>query len=97
MTRRANDPILRRMSNRPHPDGAEPKGLPGGIALPAVLFLLSMAAFVVFFSTPELVDLGPKAGVDAGVERVDGGVGPLQHLGLLGGELAVLGLGGQIP
>ncbi|GAB5547290.1 MAG: hypothetical protein SangKO_070500 [Sandaracinaceae bacterium] len=60
MTRRANDPILRRMSNRPHPDGAEPKGLPGGIALPAVLFLLSMAAFVVFFSNPELVDLGPN-------------------------------------
>ncbi|MEC7523629.1 MAG: hypothetical protein VYE22_27350 [Myxococcota bacterium] len=38
----------------------EPRGLPGGIALPGVLFLLSMSVFVICSRDPELVDLGPR-------------------------------------
>ncbi|HJL14192.1 MAG TPA: hypothetical protein RMH99_00980 [Sandaracinaceae bacterium LLY-WYZ-13_1] len=40
-------------------DTRSSRGLPGGIALPAVLFALSATTFVVCFTNPELVDLGP--------------------------------------
>jgi hypothetical protein len=36
-----------------------PKGLPGGVALPAVVFLASMTLFIVAWRDPELIDLGP--------------------------------------
>lgn len=35
------------------------RGLPGGIALPAVLFALCMGGFAYTFTHPGLVDLGP--------------------------------------
>jgi hypothetical protein len=34
--------------------------LPGGIALPAVVFLVSSTIFVVCWLNPDLVDLGPN-------------------------------------
>lgn len=37
-----------------------PRGLPGGIALPAVVFVLGFSTFVVCWRYPDLVDLGPK-------------------------------------
>ena len=37
-----------------------PRGLPGGIALPALVFVLGFGTFVVCWQNPELVDLGPK-------------------------------------
>lgn len=39
---------------------SEPRGLPGGIALPAVSFLVCAVAFVYLFSHPGLIDLGPN-------------------------------------
>lgn len=39
-------------------DSERPKGLPGGIVLPAVLWVSSMAAFAYTFSNPGLIDLG---------------------------------------
>lgn len=38
----------------------KPKGLPGGIATPAVIFVASMTVFMVCSANPELVDLGPR-------------------------------------
>lgn len=38
---------------------SEPRGLPGGIAPPAILLVLSMTGFIVAFRNPGLVDLGP--------------------------------------
>lgn len=35
-----------------------PRGLPGGIPVPAVLFLTTMGGFVVLFTHPELLRLG---------------------------------------
>ena len=37
-----------------------PRGLPGGIALPAVVFVAGLATFVVCWRDPDLVDLGPR-------------------------------------
>jgi hypothetical protein len=37
-----------------------PRGLPGGVALPGLVFLASFATFVVCWRDPELVDLGPR-------------------------------------
>ena len=41
------------MTNTP-----EARGLPGGIPVPAVLFLASMAGFAVLFRNPELLRIG---------------------------------------
>jgi len=39
---------------------SEPRGLPGGIALPAVLFVACAVGFAYLFSHPGLIDLGPN-------------------------------------
>jgi len=38
---------------------SEPRGLPGGIGLPAATFVTFAAAFVFLFTHPGLLDLGP--------------------------------------
>lgn len=38
---------------------SEPRGLPGGIAPPAILLVVSMTTFIVCFRNPGLLDLGP--------------------------------------
>ena len=35
------------------------RGLPGGIALPAVIFALGFGTVIVAFRDPDLIDLGP--------------------------------------
>lgn len=54
------------------------RGLPGGIALPGFLFVLSAAVFVVCWLNPNLVDLGPNLSASG--------------LGILGGSISLFWL-----
>jgi hypothetical protein len=52
------------MSDVEHPRAARsappPRGLPGGVALPAVVFVSCAILFVVAWRNPDLIDLGPR-------------------------------------
>lgn len=47
------------MRHVPRVQQARRRGLPGGIAPPAVLFAVSIGTFMVCWLHPDLVDLGP--------------------------------------